>query len=263
MKQAVTRLLRNLRLLRYADYMKFLASAAANLRSNTRFRREHPDVALPPAYMLYESFGKLDYRAYFAGGRESAEHLLTLLRTHGDLSGGSLCEWGCGPARLLRHMPDLTSGEKVSIFGADYNRGTIAWCREHIERVAFVENDLMPPLVFDDGRFDAVYCVSVFTHLSRGAQTAWLREILRVLKPGGLFLMTVHGDSTSSRLTKEEAETYRDAGCVERGGVAEGARTYTAYNSPVYMREEFLRGLEIVEFIAGGRNDQDIWIVRK
>lgn len=263
MKQAVIRLLRTFRLLRYADYLKFFTSAAANLRSNLRFRRGHPDVALPPAYILYESFGKLDFHAYYTGGQESAAHIIALIRKHTGLGGARVCEWGCGPARLLRHMPDLTTGEDVTFYGTDYNRSTIAWCRAHIKGITFVENDLLPPLSFNNDWFDAVYSVSVFTHLSREAQTAWLREILGVVKPGGVFLMTVHGDSCSDRLTSRESEVYRDGGCVVRGGVIEGARTFTAYNSPAYMREVFLREVRVVEFIPGGRNTQDVWIVRK
>ena len=77
----------------------------------------------------------------------------------------------------------------------------------------------------------------------------------------GVFLMTMHGDSCIDRLSGDETRAYRDAGCVVRGEVTEGGRVYTAYNSPEYMRNVFLKGLRILEFIPGGANAQDVWIV--
>lgn len=45
-------------------------------------------------------------------------------------------------------------------------------------------------LPFDDARFDIVISNSVFTHLSKDSHLFHLREIYRILKPGGLFLAT-------------------------------------------------------------------------
>lgn len=262
MKQTATRLLRKLHLLSFADRLRFLASAAQYRRHNKRFVAGHRDIVLPPPYMLYESFGKLDYRAYYEGGRESATRIVDMLKKHADLTNARVCEWGCGPARLLRHVPDLLGPERCTVYGSDYNQSTIAWCRSHIDGIEFSENGLMPPLVYPDGHLDAVFCVSVFTHLSRAVQDAWLKEIIRVLRPGGVFLMTVHGDSCIDRLSADETRLYRDEGCVVRGEVTEGGRVYTAYNSPAYMRDVFLKEVSVLEFIPGGRNAQDVWIVK-
>lgn len=84
-----------------------------------------------------------------------------------------------------------------------------------------------------------------------------------MIKPGGVFLMTVHGDSCSCGLNKQETMKYLESGYVVRGEVTEGKRTYTSYNSPEYMRNIFLRGLDIVEHIPGEGRVQDIWIIRK
>jgi SAM-dependent methyltransferase len=243
--------------------VKFALSAFRYRRSNRQFREKNPALALPPPFILYESFGKLDYASYYHGGRESAEYIISLIGRHIGFREARICEWGCGPARLLRHFPELLAGESPSLYGADYNSRTIAWCGRSIPGIEFRENRLMPPLDFPDDFLDAVYCVSVFTHLSPGAQNAWLGECLRVVRPGGIFLLTVPGDACRGALTGQEQHAYSHSGCVIRGAVTEGKRTYTAYHSPQYMREVFLKGLSVAEHIPGENRAQDIWIIRK
>ena len=263
MKQKIIQALRGLHLLEQADSARFFLNKWQYRKSNRKFKRENPLVKLPPPFVLYESFGKLDYASYYYGGGESAEFILAQLRKHVDVRGGRILEWGCGPARLLRHFPELLKNCFTSLYGSDYNRVSIAWCGKYIPGVTFLTNRLLPPLDLPDDFIDAVYCVSVFTHLSREAQDAWLAEILRVMKPGGIFFMTVHGDECSVKLTSDESRAYRDSGCVVRGEVTEGQRTYTSYSSPGYMRDVFLKGLEILEHIPGENSAQDIWIVKK
>jgi SAM-dependent methyltransferase len=40
-----------------------------------------------------------------------------------------------------------------------------------------------------------VIVISVFTHLPRDYQDAWLAELRRVTRPGGVVIATVHGES--------------------------------------------------------------------
>ena len=56
-------------------------------------------------------------------------------------------------------------------------------------------NPWLPPLPFADGAFDLVIVISVFTHLPRDSQDAWLAELERVTGPGTVVIATVHGDS--------------------------------------------------------------------
>lgn len=58
-------------------------------------------------------------------------------------------------------------------------------------------SELYPPLPYEDESFDAVFGLSVMTHLRRTCQLQWLREIKRVLRPGGVFLATIHGKAAS------------------------------------------------------------------
>ena len=264
MKQKIVRLLRELKLLVFADYIKFLLSYIGNIGDNFAFLKNNPHIRVPPPYMLYESFGKCNYVSYYNGGKESAEYIVNLLKKHIDFRNARICEWGCGPSRLLRHFDPILKDSSTELYGTDYNRKSVRWCKKNIPDVDFKENDLKPPLDFPDDYFDTVYCISVLTHLSAESQEDWLNECLRILRPGGVFLMTVHGDSSSANLLADEKRTYQHSGCVVRGSVKEGQRNFTTYNSSSYMRDFLLKDKEILEYIQGSTSKvQDIWIIRK
>jgi SAM-dependent methyltransferase len=52
-----------------------------------------------------------------------------------------------------------------------------------------IQGDRLP---FADGEIDALYCISVLEHIPNPEQT--LSEISRILKPGGLFILTIDLD---------------------------------------------------------------------
>jgi SAM-dependent methyltransferase len=53
----------------------------------------------------------------------------------------------------------------------------------------YVEANLLD-LPFEDGQFDAVFCISVIEHLRRDQMSDVLWELNRVLRPGGRLLLT-------------------------------------------------------------------------
>jgi SAM-dependent methyltransferase len=215
---------------------------------------------------MYDAYGHVDYHSYLAKGRAGAEYIAGLATQYLDTSGGlSVCEWGCGPGRILRHLPELLPGARIA--GSDYNPRTIAWCSANIPSVTFRLNDLAPPLPFADDAFDFLYAISVFTHLSEPMHSAWIEECKRVVRPGGLILLTVHGDRSATGLSSEERARYDAGQVVVRGGVLEGSRIYIAYQSWPFMRDVLLRGLEVIlrspPDIPRFAVAQDLYLARK
>jgi len=77
----------------------------------------------------------------------------------------------------------------------------MAWCRANLSPVAqFDANPHLAPTRYADGAFDFIYALSVFTHLPEDHQFAWLAELRRILKPGGILITTVHGPTTCAAL---------------------------------------------------------------
>jgi len=262
-KSKVSILLRKLGLMQTADRLHFYYQRIRNSENNKKFKEENPGVVLPPDYLIYESF-QMNYEYYYNDSLETAKWLIGHLEKYVELKNKKILEWGCGPARIIRHLPRLLD-QSCKIYGSDYNKQTIEWCRENISDVTFVSNNLQPPLEFDNNYFDIVYANSVLTHLSEEMHYAWFQELLRISQKGGIIFLTTHGDNCKSKLTTKELASYESGRIVIRGNVKEGHRTFAAYQPTQFMKKLFSK-VEILEHITsepiGNYIPPDIWIVR-
>jgi len=55
---------------------------------------------------------------------------------------------------------------------------------------SFIELDICEPLPFEDGCVDWVYAEHLIEHVSLAGALAWLKEVRRILAPGGLLRVT-------------------------------------------------------------------------
>jgi SAM-dependent methyltransferase len=263
----VSRFLRSIGLAWVADYSRFQMMRVRNRKLNRIFKKQQPGIILPPDYTLYESF-QMDYGKYFLGGKEDAEDLIEIVRPYCNLTTGCILDWGCGPARLLRHLPALL-GNQNEYYGTDYNRSTIAWCKANFPTLHFALNSIYPPLSYPEDYFDLIYGISIFTHLSEENHTAWAIELQQCVKPKGIIYITTHGDAFLERLTSDEQATYRSGNIVSRTKVKEGHRMFAAFQPPNFMRNVFEKaGLEVIKHIPGIKVNvdyiqQDIWLLKR
>ena len=187
--------LRKLKFLHLLDQLRFQWMRIRNYQKNKLFRKTYPQVALPSDYLIYESF-QLDYHKYYLDSRETAQWLIRHFAKHILLEDKKILDWGCGPGRIIRHLPELI-GNKCEFYGTDYNKDSIAWCSKNIPNVSFNLNSLEAKLPWPDNTFDVIYGISIFTHLSENMHFAWLKELVRILKPataggGGEFYSSPH-----------------------------------------------------------------------
>lgn len=122
----------------------------------------------------------------------------SLLAWHGVTYGPGvkLLDWGCGHGRIARHF--IREWPQAHITGADIDAENIHWCEANLPGGAFLTAPLWPPMAISDGTFDAIFGLSVMTHLTEDAQSAWLGEIHRILKPGGVALISFGGDGAAA-----------------------------------------------------------------
>jgi SAM-dependent methyltransferase len=262
-KQQALQLLRRARLLGIADAVRFRWVSRGSRSRREAFARAWDDAPLPPEDIAYDAYGSLDWDFYWGFGRLIGGFLAERMRAHAP--GGRALEWGCGPARIVRHLP-AELGPSWELHASDANAKTIRWCAAHLPAIHFVENAALPPLPFPDGHFDFVYSISVLTHLPAGADTAWSRELHRVIKPGGLLLCTVNGDAARALLMPAEERDYDAGRVVVRGGVSDGTRCFVAWHPPAFVSGELLRGFDVVEHLPAPNlfgERQDVWIARR
>ena len=101
---------------------------------------------------------------------------------------------GCATGRVLRHFALQHDG--ITTIGADINRLHVDWCNRFLPKSAVCfQNHSIPMLPLPDSSMDFITAFSVFTHVEC-FDTAWLMEIRRILRPGGLAWVTVHTEET-------------------------------------------------------------------
>jgi ubiquinone/menaquinone biosynthesis C-methylase UbiE len=230
------------------------------------FTSEHPDFITPPAFLSYDAYHHTNWWAYYDTGLKHSELISDLIKEYLEEKEIKICEWGCGPARIIRHLDNIDGFNKIELYGTDYNEESISWCKKNIKGVTFLENTLDPPLPLESDLFDCVYAISIFTHLSEKSHYAWIEELFRILKPGGILIFTTHSDRCSSRLLPTEKEKYNAGRLVVKGRIREGKKHYLAYHPPQFIRKKLLRDHTILKHINNTDTyqlEQDVWCIEK
>jgi ubiquinone/menaquinone biosynthesis C-methylase UbiE len=102
-------------------------------------------------------------------------------------SGAKILDLGCGNGRLSQLFDDMD----VDYIGTDDSSGLLEIAKHKYPKAKFVSMKPME-LPFEDAQFDLVYCLAVFHHIpSHELRTKYLEEVRRVLKPGGILVLTV------------------------------------------------------------------------
>lgn len=260
MKQRIYRLLRSMYILMMLDRLLFCLNIIKNVSDNKRIVRENPMVHFPPYDLAYDAYGSCSYRDYINSGMSHAELFLGLIKDNIEAKNPVVCEWGCGPARVLQPMHAIE--KSFQLIGTDYNQKTIEWCKRNIPEIHFITNELRPPINIPSDTLDVFFCLSVFTHLSEAMHTVWRDEIVRVLKPGGLFIGTFHGTKTQHVLLPDEQKKFQRDEIVVRGNIKEGKKHFLAYHSDGFVRK-FLQDFTTVTKIETSVMQQSVWYAKK
>jgi ubiquinone/menaquinone biosynthesis C-methylase UbiE len=263
MKRKLILLLRSLGLMLVADKLRFAYHYYKTSAKRRLFVKNNTTVMLPPPYYIYETF-KLNYDSYYWGGKETAQELVRDFSQYKKLSNISILDWGCGPGRIARHLPQLL--KDCNIYGTDYNQKYITWCKNNIPSVSFKTNSLAPPLQYEDNFFDIIYGISIFTHLSAEMHVLWTTELNRILKPGGILYITTHGIPFKEKLSLNDRVLFDKGELVYSKNTKEGHRTFVAFHPEKFMLDLF-KAFDIIDYIPGSiinnSISQDTWVVKK
>ena len=151
-----------------------------------RFRE--PAARLPPAALRRRVSLTSSRREYDATGELLARDLLRAFDANRrpDEEYWRWLDFGCGSGRIARHVARAPSVGRLS--GVDVDAKAVAWLASVFPAGDFRVIDAEPPAPLPGSSFDVVYAVSVFSHFDERSTDAWLQEIARLLRDGGLFI---------------------------------------------------------------------------
>ncbi len=208
-----------------------------------------PD-ALPPGHLQHRQVAGVWGPSFYSEGRKILDQLAAAFREAGKPleTAESILDFGCGCGRVLRNFRDFP--HTGDIWGCDIDAESIAWDRTHLADIGrFSANPTLPPTEFGNGQFDAIYAVSVFTHLPEEMQYAWLSELRRILRPGGVLVASYHGANhwdVGDPILKDEVETRGFA--YRTGDPTEGLPDFYmhAFQTPANIRKRWSWFFDVV-----------------
>jgi SAM-dependent methyltransferase len=123
-----------------------------------------------------------DRHWWFVGRRRIILSLLDAAIGAADRDGRRVLDVGCGTGAMLSYLERY--GEPS---GVEADEQAVELCRSR--GITAVQQADPPPLPFEDGRFDLVTALDVLEHVDDDGRL--LAELRRVLRPGGVALVTV------------------------------------------------------------------------
>jgi SAM-dependent methyltransferase len=135
--------------------------------------------------------GRWDLEEFLATGREEVDEVLQELADHGlSIKRQRALDFGCGVGRLTQAL----AGHFDSVDGVDVAESMISGAQRlnpDPGRMRFHHNGAADLRMFDDESFDFVLALIVLQHMEPGLMVGYMREFLRVLRPGGLAFFNV------------------------------------------------------------------------
>lgn len=127
-----------------------------------------------------------DPEEFFATGRSEIEGVLAWVRSLGLEPGrGRALDFGCAIGRLTQAL----AGHFDEVVGLDIADAMVDAARDqnrHGDRVTYRVNRDPDLAILETGTFDFVYTNKVLQHIPPRPQLAYVREFMRVLRPGGV-----------------------------------------------------------------------------
>ena len=165
-----------------------------------------------------------------------------------------IADLGCGSGRHAK----VLSGQGHPVVGLDASARLLEIARHKLPQAEFVRGDLCG-LPFRDSRFRAALAVATIHHLpSEGERTAAMREIARILRPGGTALVTVwaieQDPGARRRETRSAGEDPRDVWVPWRAGGREVQRFYHLFAEVELADLVTAAGLRLGKYFRSGDN---------
>ena len=101
---------------------------------------------------------------------------------------GTICDMGCGPGQIARYLHD----RGAEVCGVDLSAAMVERARSLHPDIPFQQGDMLALTEIADNSYGGVAAFYSIVHIPRPMVIQALRELKRVLRPGGVLLVTFH-----------------------------------------------------------------------
>lgn len=204
---------------------------------------------LPSEDLIFLVNGHRDQAAFAVSRLATVENIISLLGEAGidHTSFNAILDFGCGCGRVLAGWEPYLR-PSLTLNGVDINPILVEFCKANIPFANVEVSQYMPPLAqFSDSQFDFVYAASVFTHLNLESARAWAKEFRRIIRPGGILMMSFHGSwylSELDRIAKDGSRILNEKGFFLflhgiPGDTWNGSNNYATFMTPKFVDDLF------------------------
>ena len=212
--------------------------------------------------IVHTYYGKSNSKEFVHQSNLIGEEIASVIKrnTSKDLSTLRVLDFGCG---IGRPMLMLFANYKIPTHACDVNKSAIDFLKTQKEAMpALFHSNFDPPLPYTENSFDAIYSISVWTHLEKADEEAWLKEMRRILKPGGIVMISFIGPS-GLEIRQQRYDNWKNVTqtdlenlgriYIEHEDRSKGTgsdytpRWGTTMHTPKYISREWSRVLDVVE----------------
>lgn len=215
-----------------------------------RFFATHPDSRNP-------------LRDYIADGWRTLSELQQVL----DRAGRNLyrcpsfLEFACGHGRFTRHLARALAPGALTV--SDVVPGCVAFLQQHWAVKGFDSTSDPAALSIPD-RYEIVFALSLFSHLPESTWHAWLRRLYGAVAPGGVLVLTTHGEEAARKSGVDWGATGFAFFAASESQALHGTEYGTSFTSPRFVEEAIAAAAtpaEVTHIPGAFWSYQDAWIL--
>ena len=174
-------------------------------------------------------------RDYLADGWRTLSELMLLLESVDRplLKTASVLEFASGHGRFTRHLVKALGSQRVTV--SDVVPDAVAFARQAFG-VDGVLSTSQPEALQWPRRHELVFVLSLFSHLPRSSWTRWLSRLYDAVEPGGLLVISTHGDEAARRQHVALDETGFFFAASSESAAIDVQEYGTAFTSGAFVR---------------------------
>ena len=230
------------------------------------------DTSPIPAMINREGYWGNDHLAYWLVGFAEYVRLTTIAASYG-VAGGNYFDFGGSTGRVFRHFHFQSADWRV--WSSDFKITSVEWNLAHFpSEITVFQGTYFPFVPIDDRTFDLISAMSVFTHIDE-IETSWLLELRRIMKPGGIAIVTIHNEDTWLNMPPELRERIEKCSpelaampTLPPGRIASNFRDDDPYRCNVfhsndYIRTQWIRVFDVKDIIPRASGAQSAVILQR